>query len=274
MNDRVLNVQVRALQLRAGATSHGRVLCRDLAFDVRAGDCWVVLGPNGAGKSTLIATLAGLLPPAAGHVVLQGQELAAWPVAELARWRAWCPQFWIDPFPSSVEDTVRAARRPQSRWSGWGDEADAAQPGEIERVLRELDLLHLREADVRTLSGGERQRVAVAACLLQGAPWLLLDEPASHLDLAHQQLLVDVLRERAAGGSAVFASLHDIDLAARLATHAALLDGRGGAVVGSREDVMTPAHLSAAFGVAVDRVEVCGVQRFWVGPARHVEVQR
>jgi iron complex transport system ATP-binding protein len=267
-----LNVQVRGLQLRAGAATQGRVLCSDLTFNVSAGECWVVLGPNGAGKSTLIATLAGLLPAAAGSVLLQGQPLGAWPIDELARWRAWCPQFWIDPFPSSVDDTVRASRQQRSRWWGWDGTTDAAQDAEVEQVLRRLDLLHLREADVRTLSGGERQRVAVATCLLQGACWLLLDEPASHLDLAHQQLLVDVLRDRAAGGGAVLASLHDIDLAARLATHVVLLDGRGGASVGPRDEVMTPGRLSAAFGVAIDRVQVCGEQRFWVGPARRAEL--
>lgn len=270
----VLRVQVRGLQLRAGGSDRGRVLCSELSFDVQAGERWVVLGPNGAGKSTLIATLAGLLAPAAGQVLMQGRELSSWPVAQLARWRAWCPQFWIDPFPSRVDDTVLASRLQRSRWWTWAGDADAAPQTEAEQVLRQLDLMHLREADVRMLSGGERQRVAVAACLLQGAPWLLLDEPASHLDLAHQQLLVGVLRERAAQGSAVLASLHDIDLAARLATHVVLLDGRGGAAVGPCDVVMTPARLSAAFGVAIDRVEVCGEQRFWVGPVRHTEAAR
>lgn len=262
-----LSVQVQGLQLRAGAAAHGRVLCSGLGLDLHAGECWVVLGPNGAGKSTLIATLAGLLPAAGGRVTLQDHELPSWPVAELARWRAWCPQFWIDPFSSSVDETARAARQEGSRWWAWV-ERDASLDAGVMRMLQRLDLTHLRDADVRTLSGGERQRVAVAACLLQGAPWLLLDEPASHLDLAHQQLLVEVLREHAANGGAVVASLHDIDLAARLATHVVLMDGRGAALAGTRDAVLTPPHLSAAFGVAVDRVEVCGEQRFWVGPAR------
>lgn len=272
MKQGAVTVEVSGLQLRAGATASGRVLCSRLELAVSAGECWVVLGPNGAGKSTLIATLAGLLPISAGRIALQGRDLVKWPIDELARWRAWCPQFWIDPFPSSVEETVRAARQQGMRWWSWAGEEDRApQRREVEHVLQQLDLMHLRGADVRTLSGGERQRVAIATCLLQGAPWLLLDEPASHLDLSHQQLLVDVLGAHAAAGGAVVASLHDIDLAARLATHAVLLDGRGNAMAGPREHVMTPAHLSAAFGVAVDRVEVCGQQRFWVGPVRRSE---
>jgi iron complex transport system ATP-binding protein len=95
---------------------------------------------------------------------------------------------------------------------------------------------------------------------------MLLDEPASHLDLSHQQLLAEVLRERSEEGHAIVASLHDINFAWDLATHAVLLDGRGGCAAGTRESVMTPPRLSDAFGVGIDRVEVCGQARFWVQP--------
>jgi iron complex transport system ATP-binding protein len=97
---------------------------------------------------------------------------------------------------------------------------------------------------------------------------LLLDEPASHLDLAHQLLLLGVLRRHAAQGGAVVASLHDINLAWDLATHAVLIDGRGGVHAGPRDAVICAPLLTAAFGVAVDRVEVCGQARFWVAPLR------
>jgi len=143
---------------------------------------------------------------------------------------------------------------------------DANNDADVRRVVDQLDLRELASADVRTLSGGERQRVAVATALLQGAPLLLLDEPASHLDLAHQQLLVELLRSHADGGGAVVASLHDLNLAWDLASHAVLLDGRGGVCAGAKEVVMTPVRLAAAFGVGVDQVEVCGRRRFWVGP--------
>jgi iron complex transport system ATP-binding protein len=112
--------------------------------------------------------------------------------------------------------------------------------------------------------------VAVATALLQDTPLLLMDEPASHLDLAHQQTLVETLARCAQHGRAVVASLHDMNLAWDLATHAVVLDGRGGAVAGTRDVVMTPQRLSQAFGVTVDRVEVCGLSRFWVGHAARV----
>jgi iron complex transport system ATP-binding protein len=249
--------------LRAGGTAAGRWLFEALSFGVRAGERWVVLGPNGAGKSSLLAAMAGVFPLARGGMRIDGRGVADWPPQALAERRAWCPQFWIDPFPATVCDTLRLVRDRRAWWSG-GADADPA----IAQALADWDLAALAQADVRLLSGGERQRVAIATALLQDAALVLFDEPASHLDLAHQRLLVDRLRARADAGLAVVASLHDLNLAADLASHAVLLDGRGGAWAGAVDAVMTPALLSAAYGVAVDRVEVCGEQRFWIGPLR------
>src|SRR5207253_455 len=113
----------------------------------------------------------------------------------LADWRAWCPQFWSDPFPATVAETAAIAMRRTAWWSTDRDDRDA-----VSRVLDELDLAALAQADVRQLSGGERQRVAVATALLQGAPLGLLDEPVSHLDLSHQRMLIEVLARRSALG--------------------------------------------------------------------------
>ena len=257
-----LRLEVDGLALRAGGHDRGRLLFENLSLCVGAGERWVVLGPNGAGKSSLLAAMASVFPVAAGRIVLQQRPLGQWSAQALADWRAWCPQFWIDPFPATVAETAALARRRGAWWSTNGDDA-----AEVARLLDELHLSALSQADVRHLSGGERQRVAVATALLQGAPLVLLDEPAAHLDLAHQQLLLGLLRRWCAEGRSVVASLHDINLAWDLATHAVLLDGRGSAMAGTREAVVTPALLSAAFDVAVERVEVCGQTRFWVGEA-------
>lgn len=253
-------LEVHGLGLRAGA--HGRSLCSGLGFAVEPGQCWVLLGPNGAGKSTLLATLSGLLAPAQGGVSLHGRALDAWPLAELAAQRAWCAPHWHDPFPATAAQTVQLAR-PRAAW--WLGDAEGDEPAALQALLHELDLATLADADVRTLSDGERQRVALAAAWWQRAPLLLLDEPASHLDLSHQQLLVRLLHEHARGGGSVVASLHDLDLAWRVATHAVLLDGRGHATAGVRDAVLVPERLSAAFGVPVAWVEVCEERRFWVG---------
>jgi iron complex transport system ATP-binding protein len=263
MNAPALRFAVENLGLRAGGTARGRLLFEQLSFAVEAGQRWVVLGPNGAGKSSLLAAMAGVFHASAGRIRLRERDIASWRPEALADWRAWCPQFWTDPFPASVLETACLAARRGAWWS-----SEAVDETTAQRVLGELDLAGLAQADVRQLSGGERQRVAVATAMLQGAPLLLLDEPASHLDLAHQQLLLGVLARHAERGGAVVASLHDINIAWDLASHAVLIDGRGGVHAGPRDTVICAPLLSAAFGVAVDRVEVCGQTRFWVGPLR------
>jgi iron complex transport system ATP-binding protein len=252
---------VKGLALRAGG--QGRVLCSDLGLAVQPRECWVLLGPNGAGKSTLLATLAGLLLPPQGHVRLDDRDLAHWPLDALARERAWCAPHWSDPFPASVAETVQLARPAAQQTQAAHVTTSAATT--LPALLERFDIAHLAAADVRTLSGGERQRVALASAWWQGAPLLLLDEPASHLDLLHRELLVALLREHAEGGGSAVVSVHDLDLAWRMASHAVLLDGRGGAVVGERDAVLVPEHLAAAFGVPVSWVEVCGQRRFWIG---------
>jgi iron complex transport system ATP-binding protein len=256
-----LLLEVRNLGLRAGGTREGRVLFDALSFGVRAGERWIVLGPNGAGKSSLLAALAGVFAGFSGDVAIEGRPLGAWSAAALADRRSWCPQFWSDPFPASVLDTVQLARHRGSAWYSTPTWPDPKVRATVER----LELAALAQADVRTLSGGERQRVAIATTMLQDTRLLLLDEPASHLDLGHQELLLDLLLEHAREAGAVVASLHDLNLAWDLASHVVLLDGRGGSLAGQRREVMTPTQLGAAFGVTIREVEVGSQRRFWSG---------
>ena len=252
-----LRLSLDGLVLKAGE----RTLLQGLRLELAAGQRWVVLGPNGAGKSTLIATLAGLLRPAGGRLNLQGRALHDWPLPALAPWRAWCPPGWSDPFPLRVDEALFAVA--QAR----GDDAATAE-ARLADLLRRFDLQALAAHDVGRLSSGERQRVALCAALMQDAPLLLLDEPSAHLDLAHQQLLVAALVAHAARGGLVVASLHDLNLAWSLATHALLFDGKGELWAGPREQVMTPPHLGLAFDVPIAEVEVCGERRFWIGSAK------
>jgi len=242
--------QLEALSLRAGGRPEGRVLIEALSLEMKPGERWVLLGPNGAGKSTLLMTLAGLIPPASGRILIDGRALEDWPAAELARQRAWCPQFWLDPFPVSAWETVACAlfaTRPELG----ADEIECR----AREWLADFDVGALADTDVRTLSGGERQRVALATACAQAAPLLLLDEPTSHLDWSHQALLQARLKAHSAGGGFFVAAVHELNLAWTLASHAILLDGRGGALHGPRDEVLQAGNLSRAYGVGVNILE-------------------
>jgi len=258
----VAELEVTGLRLRAGGGARGRDLFGGLDLRIAAGERWVVIGPNGAGKSSLLAAIAGVFPIASGEVSIDGRSLADWPADALAGRRAWSPQFWSDPFPATVRETAVLARDRGAWWAA-AVPRDAAA---VDRLLARLDLDRLADVDVRALSGGERQRVSIATALLQDAPLLLLDEPASHLDPAHQRLLLALLADHARGGGCVLASLHDLNLAWDLADHCIVLDGKGGAVAGPRDDVLTAERMSRVFEVAIESVDVRGARRFVSGP--------
>ena len=226
----------------------GKSICRDLDLSIRRGECWAMLGRNGAGKTTLLHTLAGLRAPAAGSIEVAGRPLAQWSGRELALMRGLLPQDDYDAFPASVLETALIGRHPHlNRWQ-WETPQDYA----IARAaLAAVDIAEAEARDVRTLSGGERRRVALAALIAQQPDLFLLDEPASHLDLAHQLALLDRLiataREQ---GRALVMVLHDVNLAARYCDHALLLD-RGSAVAGSASELLTSERLTALYGVAL-----------------------
>ncbi|KQW99170.1 cobalamin ABC transporter ATP-binding protein [Massilia sp. Root418] len=234
------------LSLRIGA----RTLVDKLDWQVRDGECWSVIGRNGAGKSTLLRTLAGLIPADEGSVAIQGRSLPDWPLADLARERAFLAQSRNDAFAYSVIETVLSARHPYHGDRYWEDTDDHRLAME---ALAAMEVAELAERNVRTLSGGERQRVAIAAMLAQDTPLLLLDEPANALDLAHQvsvmRLLARLCREQ---DKTVVMVGHDLTLAHSVSTHALLLMGDGRWLAGPVADVMQPDILSDYLGHPID----------------------
>lgn len=236
------------LSLRIGQ----RELVSKLEWQIEAGQCWCIIGRNGAGKSTLLRTLAGLRASDGGKLQIDDRPLASWSLLELARRRAFLPQGRNDAFSYRAIDTVLAARHPYQDTRYWdaGDDYRVALD-----ALRSLDVADLAERDVRTLSGGERQRVAIAAVVAQDAPLMLLDEPASALDLAHQVGVMALLsRLTRQDKKAVVMVSHDLNMARSVATHALLLMGDGRWQTGPVETVMQPALLSACLGYPVEAV--------------------
>jgi iron complex transport system ATP-binding protein len=227
-------------------------VCRNLEFSVMPGQCWAILGRNGAGKTTLLRTLAGLRPASAGTIELAGLPLAQWSPRDIARRRAVLPQDDSDAFAATVLETALVGRHPHlSRWQ-WEGADDLA----IARAaLVAMDIGSAEARDVRTLSGGERRRVALAGLLTQQPDLMFLDEPSSHLDLAHQLALLDRLAGLARSeNKAALMVLHDVNLAARCCDYALLLDG-GVAQAGPAQELLTAPRLSRLYGVALQAID-------------------
>ena len=250
-------LRVDKLTLRAG----GATLLTDFDWQVHAGEFWCVLGKNGAGKSTLLHALAGLLSPAAGRVCSPAGDIAQATPQQLARWRGLQAQQQFDAFSCSVLDCVMAGLHPYRTGWGWPEDADRRA---VLRTLAQLDMASYADADVMRLSGGERQRVAMATLMLQAPQLYLLDEPASHQDVAAQQLVLHTLNRLADDTHAVIASMHDINLAARFASHVLLIAGER-VWQGPAGEILRPDLLETAYGCRFDIVESAAGR--WLMPA-------
>lgn len=218
-------------------------LISGLDWTVSKGEFWCVLGRNGAGKSSLLNVLAGLAKPESGVVRVSGKPVMNIDPLLLAQMRGLMMQQVIDSFSCTVFDAVAIGRTPLRVGRAWDDAEDAAR---VNGALARVGMLDRAASDVRRLSGGERQRVALAALLAQEVPLMLLDEPTSHQDVAHQLTVMRLLQELAAD-HAVVTTCHDINLAARFATHV-LLIGEGFHVAGKVRNVLTPEALHRTFG--------------------------
>jgi iron complex transport system ATP-binding protein len=213
-----------------------------------------LIGPNGAGKSTLLHILAGLRSDYLGACRYRGRELREWPRRALAREISLCPQSLRLDFPFTVEEVALMGRAPHA--GGWFDsEADRAA---VRDALERTDAWSFRRRDFRTLSGGERQRVVLAAALAQQPRVLLLDEPATFLDLAHQLSLYRLLRDLASGGLLVVVVTHDLNLAAAYSTRVLALQKGRLALDGPPAEALTSDAIQTIFGVKSTRLETPG----------------
>jgi iron complex transport system ATP-binding protein len=214
--------------LHADAVTAGygpHVVLHECTLAIARGEVVAIVGPNGAGKSTLLRALAGLLRPNSGSVRLDGVDIGTLGRRDLARRIAVVPQLFDTLFPFTVREVVALGRTARLGTFGGGSRDDAAA---VDRAIADLDLADLASRRIDRLSGGERQRAVLAMALAQETDVLLLDEPTVHLDPAHQVAMLRLVRNLAcARGFAVAAVLHDLNLAASMATRIAVLaDGR------------------------------------------------
>ncbi len=225
----------------------GHRVCEGLSVEVPAGELTVIIGPNACGKSTLLKALARLLAPADGRVLLDGRDLRDVRTKDLARRLGLLPQSSIAPPAITVADLVARGRFPHQGLLRQWSEADATATRE---AMQATGVAELADRVVDELSGGQRQRAWVAMVLAQQTELLLLDEPTTFLDIAHQIEVLDLCEElHAAGGRTIVAVLHDLNQAARYATH--LIAMKDGSVVaeGAPADILTPELIAEVFQV-------------------------
>ena len=249
-------IEASDITVRAGAA----VLLDAVNFSAAAGQVTAVLGPNGAGKSTLLNVLAGSVLPVRGEVSLCGRPLRGWPRREAAKRRAVLSQRTDLTFPFKAMDVVLLGRSPFAGESR--RETDLA----VARATMDFcDIRHLAARDYTTLSGGEQQRVQLARVLAQlhrkdgsfddlSGHVLLLDEPVSSLDIAHQYAVLRLVRELAAKGMAVVAVLHDLNLASMYADAVYLMKGARVVETGPPARAIRVDTVQSVFDVAVRTV--------------------
>jgi iron complex transport system ATP-binding protein len=216
----------------------------DVTFELPPRGLVAVAGPNGAGKSTLLGILAGLREPYRGSCQYRNKELSAWKRREFARSVAFLPQSSRIEFPFTAEEVVFMGRTPYAR--GWLESAE--DQAAVQHAMQVTETVDFGARDFRTLSGGERQRVLLASALAQQPETLLLDEPATFLDLKHQLSMYRLLRELAKNVLIVTVT-HDLNLALQFSDHMLLLDRGRLAGEGATADVLKPEQIKTVFGV-------------------------
>ncbi|MFP5321619.1 MAG: ABC transporter ATP-binding protein [Acidimicrobiia bacterium] len=230
-----------------------RRICDDLTVEIPRGEVTVVVGANACGKSTLLRGLARLLKPESGTVLLDGQDIHRLPTKEVATRLGILPQQPIAPEGITVSDLVARGRSPHQRFFRQWSRADELA---VEQALRATRTDDLADRCVDELSGGQRQRVWIALALAQGTPLMLLDEPTTFLDLAHQVEVLDLLAElNETEERTIVVVLHDLNLACRYAQH--LIAMKDGAIVaeGPPEQVITAELVRQVFGLEAQVID-------------------
>ncbi|RDG31722.1 ABC transporter ATP-binding protein [Streptomyces corynorhini] len=230
-----------------------RVIARDLSVEIPDHSFTVIVGPNACGKSTLLRALSRMLKPSEGRVLLDGATIHSMPAKKVARILGLLPQSSIAPDGITVADLVARGRYPhQGLLRQWSPDDERI----VDESMAATGVGDLAGRYVDELSGGQRQRVWIAMALAQQTPLLLLDEPTTFLDIQHQIDVLDLCAElHETQGRTLVAVLHDLNHAARYATH--LIAMRDGRIVaeGTPAEVVTAERVEEVFGLSCQVID-------------------
>ncbi|WP_186367524.1 ABC transporter ATP-binding protein [Yersinia aldovae] len=237
-------------RLRADALTlgyDGKIISKNLSVTIPDGEFTVIVGPNACGKSTLLRALSRLMKPLAGQVILDGKNITRYDTREVARNLGLLPQSSQAPDGISVLDLVARGRYPHQKLLQQWTQADKLA---VNHAMQATGISELANRSVDALSGGQRQRVWIAMVLAQQTPLLLLDEPTTYLDIAHQIDLLELFSNlNQQHNHTLVAVLHDLNHACRYATH--IIAMRDGKIVtqGHPREVITADLVEQVFGM-------------------------
>ncbi|NBD27295.1 ABC transporter ATP-binding protein [Paenibacillus glycinis] len=236
-------IQARNLTLSYGKTP----VFSNLDLLIPKGEITVFIGSNGCGKSTILRSIARLLKPQEGSIILEGSDIAKLPSKEIAKRLAILPQGPIAPEGLTVHQLVKQGRYPyQSFLQQWSLEDEKA----VKRALEVTHMADLSSRAVDSLSGGQRQRAWIAMTLAQNTPTILLDEPTTFLDMTHQIEILDLLYDLNERENRTIAMvLHDINLACRYAHHIVAVKEGQVYTKGRPEEIVNEHFIRDVFGM-------------------------
>ena len=223
-----------------------RIISQNLSVEIPPDSFTVIVGPNACGKSTLLRTLSKIIKPSKGQVLLDGKKISSYKSKVVAQKLGLLPQSSTAPDGITVANLIAHGRYPyQNLIQQWSDEDEQA----VLNAMQVTNTTALSHRFVDELSGGQRQRVWVAMVLAQETPILLLDEPTTYLDITHQIELLELFKDLNEQGNTLVAVLHDLNHAARYATH--MIAMKDGQVIaeGNPRDIVTAALVEEVFGL-------------------------
>jgi iron complex transport system ATP-binding protein len=207
-----------------------------VSLAAEAGAITAIVGPNGSGKSTLVRALLRRVDLGAGSILAGGHDVSTLSQRDLARRVAVVVQREEPAFPMRTRDYVALGRTPHA--AAWGIASDPGSATAVERAVAMAGIASLLDRDTDELSGGEWQRVRLARAIAQEADAIVLDEPTTFLDVAHEMAAFELLSDLARAGRTVVAVSHQLNLVSRFAAHVVLLHRGAVAIAGSPDEVM------------------------------------